>query len=397
MRFEHLLADRTRIMGVNVIREILKVVSQPGMVSLAGGIPAPESFPMDKMRELTERVIDKYGSSAFQYDLTEGFAPLRQVLVEYLRPKGILATADEILIASGSQGVLDALGKTLISPGDKIAVEAPTYLGALQAFNPYEPQYVRVAMDDDGLVPESLEEVVAAHRIKFVYTVPTFQNPTGRSIALERRKRIAEIIQRHDALLIEDDPYSALRYRGEPLPPIRSFAPEHVLYVTTMSKILAPGLRLGICVAPPLMKKWLVIVKQGVDLHTNTFSQAIAAEYLAGGYLDEQLPKIVNLYRPKLEAMLNALTAHFPPSFTFSKPEGGMFVWAEGPAGLDTEHLYWKAVERKVAYVPGKFFYTQKGEGNGTMRLNFTMSDEATITQAVQTLGEVMRDALRAS
>ncbi|GAK50930.1 putative transcriptional regulator, GntR family [Candidatus Moduliflexus flocculans] len=393
MKFEQLLADRTRLMGVNVIREILKVVSQPGMISLAGGIPAPESFPMDKMRELTERVIDKYESNAFQYDLTEGFIPLREALVGYLGQKNIHASVDDILVASGSQGVLDALGKTLISPGDKIAVEAPTYLGALQAFNPYEPQYVRMDMDEDGLVPESLDEVLKTHTIKFIYTVPTFQNPTGRSVTLARRKQIAEIIQHHDALLIEDDPYSALRYRGEALPAIQTFAPEHVVYITTLSKILAPGLRLGICIAPQLIKKWLVIVKQGVDLHTNTFSQAIAAEYLAGGYLDEQLPKIINLYGPKLQAMLDAIEKYFPANFTWSKPEGGMFVWAEGPEGLDTEKLYWEAVKQNVAYVPGKFFYTQKGEGNATMRLNFTKSDEETIDRAIHILADVLKEA----
>lgn len=393
MKFEKLLADRTRIMGVNVIREILKVVSQPGMISLAGGIPAPESFPMDKMRELTERVIDKYDSNAFQYDLTEGFIPLREALVGYLGQKNIHASVDDITVASGSQGVLDALGKTLISPGDKIAVEAPTYLGAIQAFNPYEPQYVRMDMDEDGLVPESLDEVLKAHTIKFIYTVPTFQNPTGRSVTLARRKQIAEIIQRHDALLIEDDPYGALRYRGEDLPAIKTFAPEHVVYLTTLSKILAPGLRLGICIAPPLIKKWLVIVKQGVDLHTNTFSQAIAAEYLAGGYLDQQLPKIIGLYGPKLQAMLNAIEQYFPANFTWSKPEGGMFVWAEGPEGLDTEKLYWEAVKNNVAYVPGKFFYTQQGEGNATMRLNFTKSDEETLDHGIRILADVLKEA----
>ena len=393
MKFEQLLADRTRLMSVSAIREILKVVSQPGMISLAGGIPAPESFPMDKMRELTERVIDKYDSNAFQYDLTEGFIPLREALVGYLGQKNIHAAVDDILVASGSQGVLDALGKTLISPGDKIAVEAPTYLGAIQAFNPYEPQYVRMGMDEDGLVPESLDETLKAHTVKFIYTVPTFQNPTGRSVTLARRKQIAEIIQRHDALLIEDDPYGALRYRGEDVPAIRTFAPEHVVYITTLSKILAPGLRLGICIAPQLIKKWLVIVKQGVDLHTNTFSQAIAAEYLVGGYLDEQLPKIIGLYGPKLQAMLDAIENYFPANFTWSKPEGGMFVWAEGPEGLDTEKLYWDAVKRNVAYVPGKFFYTQKGEGNATMRLNFTKSDEETIDRAIRILADVLKEA----
>jgi 2-aminoadipate transaminase len=395
MKFEHLLAERTKIMGASAIREILKVVSQPGMVSLAGGIPAPESFPLEIMGELVAKVFEKYGSWALQYDLAEGFVPLREALAAYLAAtQGIQTSADDILVATGSQGVLDALGKVLISPGDAIAVEAPTYLGALQAFNPYEPRYLRMDTDDEGLIPESLEQILKTERIKFLYLVPTFQNPTGRTIPLERRKRIAALVQQYDALLIEDDPYSALRYRSAALPAIRTFAPEHTVYISTFSKILSPGLRIGFCVAPELIKKWLVIVKQGVDLQTSTFSQALAAEYLTQGYLAQQLPKIVALYKPKQEAMLAALDAYFPRSFTWTKPDGGMFIWAEGPQGLDMEEVYWRAIDRCVAFVPGKFFYTQKGEGLATLRLNYTMADEATIASAVERLGDVMRAAV---
>jgi len=392
MKFENLLADRTKTMDVNVIREILKVVSQPGMVSLAGGIPAPESFPMEIMRDLTSTVIDKYGSKAFQYDPTEGFGPLRETLVDYLEQKGIQSQAEEILVASGSQGVLDAIGKILISKGDKVAVEAPTYLGALQAFTPYEPQYVRLDTDDDGLIPASLETALQRDRIKFIYLVPTFQNPTGRTLPLARRQKIAAIIKKYNALLIEDDPYSALRYRGAGVATLKSLAPDHVVYVSTLSKVFAPGLRIGFCVAPALIRKWLVIVKQGTDLHSSTFNQALAAEYISGGYLARHLPNIINLYRPKQEAMLSALDNHFPDSFSWSRPEGGMFIWAEGPRGLDMEKLYWKAVEKKVAFVPGKYFYTGPGEGIETMRLNFTMADEETLDRAVKVLAEVIKD-----
>ncbi|MBN1582876.1 MAG: PLP-dependent aminotransferase family protein, partial [Anaerolineae bacterium] len=244
MSFEHLLADKTKRMGASAIREILKVVSQPGMISLAGGIPAPASFPMQIICELSFTVIEKYESQAFQYDLTEGFTPLREALVGHLAHKEVTATADEILVSSGSQGILDAIGKILLSKGDKVAVEAPTYLGAIQAFNPNEPEYVRMDMDQDGLIPESLQEVLEQNEIKFIYLVPTFQNPTGRTIPLERRKAIAEIIQQHNALLVEDDPYSDLRYRGEALPPIKHFAPDHVVYASTLSKTFAPGLRI---------------------------------------------------------------------------------------------------------------------------------------------------------
>jgi 2-aminoadipate transaminase len=393
MQYENLLAKRTERMRVSAIREILKVVSQPGMVSLAGGIPAPESFPLDIMQELVSRVFDKYGAQALQYDRTEGFIPFLEALAPFLEKKGIKTSAENILVASGSQGVLDAVGRVLISPGDKVAVEAPTYLGALQAFNPYEPDYVCLDTDDNGLIPESLEEVLKKHRIKFVYLVPTFQNPTGRTISLERRKMVADIIRRYDTLLLEDDPYSALRYRGTEVPPIAMFAPDNVIYTTTLSKILAPGLRLGVCVAPEVIRKWLVIVKQGVDLHTSTFSQALAAEYLLGGYFDRQLPKIIEIYRPKQEAMLQALQDYFPAGFRWSKPEGGMFLWVEGQKGTDMEQLYWKAAERKVVYVPGKFFFANPGEGLETMRLNYTMSDETTLRRAVEILADVMKHA----
>ena len=390
MEFDHLLAERTKTMDVNVIREILKVVSQPGMVTLAGGIPAPESFPMEIIRELSAIVIDKYSSMAFQYDPTEGFGPLREVLVDYLQQKGIHSSQGEILVASGSQGVLDAIGKVLISKGDKVAVEAPTYLGALQAFTPYEPDYIRLDTDDEGLIPASLEKALDLGSIKFIYLVPTFQNPTGRTIPLERRKEIASIIKRHHALLVEDDPYGSLRYRGTDLPPLKSLAPDNVVYVSTLSKVFAPGLRIGFCVAPEQIRKWLVIVKQGTDLHSSTFNQALAAEYISGGYLDRHLPNIIHLYRPKQEAMLSALDKYFPDQFNWSRPEGGMFIWVEGPESFDMEKLYWKAVEKKVAFVPGKYFYSSPGEGIETMRLNYTMTDEETIDRSIKILSDII-------
>lgn len=391
MSFEDIFATRTSRMGASVIREILKMIAQPGMVSLAGGIPAPESFPLDVIDNLTSRVISKYGSRAFQYDLTEGFIPLREALVDYLKSKYIQASVDEILVSSGSQGALDSLGKILISPGDKVAVEAPTYLGAIQAFNPYNPDYVRMDTDDDGLVPDSLEKILSTDKIKFIYVIPTFQNPTGRTTTLERREKIAGIVQKYNTLVIEDDPYSVLRFRGEEIPSIKSLAPDHVVYMGTLSKVLAPGLRIGFCIAPKTIRDWLVLAKQGVDLHTSTFNQALAAEYISGNHLNEQLPKIINLYRPRQEAMLNALEKYFPSSFSWSKPDGGMFIWAVGPDGIDMEKINEKCIDRKTAFVPGKFFFTQKGEGNETMRLNYTMTNETAIDKAIKTIAEVIR------
>ena len=391
MKFKNRLAERTDIMGANAIREILKAVSQPGMISLAGGIPSPESFPMDMIKELTETVLDKYSSSAFQYDLTEGFMPLRESLVPILKRRGIFCSADRINITSGSQGLLDAAAKILISKGDKIAVEAPTYLGAISAFNPYEPEYVKMEMDDEGVIPESLEDALINNDIKFIYLIPTFQNPTGRSISLERRKQIAEIIIKHDAILFEDDPYSELRYRGNPLPPIASFAPENVIYASTLSKVFAPGLRIGFFTAPELIRKWLVLAKQGIDLHTSTFNQALAAEYITGGYLYSHLPEIIDLYRPKQDAMIAAAAEFFPDNFITAKSDGGMFLWITGPAGFDMMDIYSKAIENKVAFVPGKFFYTEKNTGIETMRLNYTMADTDTIYTAMEKLGSILK------
>ncbi len=394
MDFKHLLAHRTKLMQANAIREILKVVADPSIISLAGGIPSPDSFPMDIFEELTARVLSKYKSQAFQYDLTEGFMPLREEVARLLEARGINITPEAVNITSGSQGVLDAAAKLMISKGDKIALEAPTYLGAISAFNPYEPQYVSMEMDDQGLVPESLEETLRTHEIKFIYLVPTFQNPTGRSLTMDRRRKIARIIQTYNALLIEDDPYSALRYSGEALPPIKTLAPDHVIYISTLSKVFAPGLRIGFYAAPKFLREWLVLVKQGVDLHTSTFNQALAAEYLAGNYLDKQLPKITSLYRPRQQAMLDALSRHLPDGFKVAPSDGGMFLWVTGPEGMKGLDLYKKAIENGVAFVPGQFFYTTPEQGRETMRLNYTMADEATLETAVEKLGRAAKEIM---
>lgn len=391
MQTQSLLADRTHRMSVNAIREILKVGTQPGMISLAGGIPAPESFPLDIIRKLTRQVIDTYGSTAFQYGPTEGFAPLRQQLAEHLKKKkDIQAVPENVFISSGSQGALDAVGKVLISKGDKIGVASPTYLGAIQAFDPYEPDYVTLATDEKGLIPESLESAIGANQLKFVYLVPTFQNPTGRTLPKERREHIAWILTRYDVLLVEDDPYSDLRYDGEPLKPLKTLAPDHVLYIGTLSKVFSPGLRIGFYVPPALLEDWLVIAKQGVDLHTSTFNQALASEYLSGSHLEQHLPHIIARYKPKKDAMLEALANHFPNDFTWSRPEGGMFVWVEGPPGYDMEALYHRGVSKNVAFVPGKYFFADSQSGMETMRLNFTMADKATIHAAIHVLSKLL-------
>lgn len=384
------LADRTRQMHTNVLREILKTASQPGIDSLAGGIPAKESFSLDIMAELADAVWRKYGAAALQYGPTEGFAPLKENICRMLAPKEIQADPGDILITSGSQGALDALAKIMVSKGDKIALESPTYLGALQAFSSYEPEYLELETDADGPTPDGLRRLLETHYVKFIYLVPTFQNPTGGTIPVHRRNAIAEVVRDTNALLVEDDPYSALRYQGENLPAVKTMAPDNVVYLGTFSKILAPGLRVGFCLAPEKVRQWLVIAKQGTDLHTGSFSQALAAEYLSSGYLAEHLPRICALYASRHRTMMEALETFFPDDWTWSKPEGGMFVWAKGPFGLDMDDLYSEALQEKVAFVPGTYFHVRKGDGRETMRLNFTMCDEPTIWRAVQTLGRAI-------
>ena len=385
------LARRTRHMSRSAIREILKVASQPGVISLAGGVPAPESFPLELMHRLSRDVIQKYAHRAFQYDLTEGFTPLREALAPHLMHRSIHVAPDHILITSGSQGALDALGKILISPGDLLAVESPTYLGALQAFTPYEPRYAAIPCDGEGVIPEALDEMLMRQPVKFVYLVPTFQNPSGRTLSPARRQAIAGLLEAHNTYLIEDDPYSDLRYEGQAVAPIKSLIPDRVIYVGTLSKVFAPGLRIGYCIAPEPVRSWLVLAKQGVDLHTSTFDQALAAEYLLGGHLHDHLPHILALYRPRQSAMLEALADFMPPEFRWSRPQGGMFVWVEGPAGIDLATVYPEAIRQQVAYVPGYFFFTEAGAGLNTMRLNFTMPTPEEIRSAVRTLGMLVR------
>ena len=392
MNIDNLLASRTSRIKASAIRELLKLAANKDLISLGGGLPSPDSFPLDLVLELTEKVINKYGSTSLQYDTTEGFTPLRKSLIEYLKTKGINAKLENIYITSGSQGFLDALGKLLISPGDYVAVEGPTYLAALQAFNAYEANYLQMKTDEEGLVPESLEEVITSYPVKFVYTIPTFQNPSGKTIKTGRREQIAEIIRKYDVLLIEDDPYSALRYKGEELPPIKSMAPGNVIYTSTFSKIFSPGIRVGFFVAPEKFGKWMVLVKQGIDLNTCTFTQALANEYLCGGYVHKQIQKIIKLYRPKLFTMLNAIEEYFPDNFKWSDPDGGMFLWVEGPQGMDMEVIYKHALEKGVGFVPGRFFFPNPEDGIETMRMNFTNVSEDQIKQSIKILGGIFKE-----
>ncbi len=389
MNYTVLLADRTENMSGNIIREILKATANPKIVSLAGGLPAPETFPIDVINKLHETIMSKYGSKLFQYSTTEGFMPFREAVAQYVQRFGIDTDVDNVSITSGSQGSLDAIAKILLNKGDYVAVEAPTYLGAMTAFNPYQPNYVEIETDDEGIIPQSLEQILKTHKVKIIYLVPTFQNPTGRTLSLVRRKEVAALLQKYNIIAVEDNPYGELRYVGERIPSIKSLAPEHIIYVGTLSKVFAPGMRLGFHVAPKELGKWLTFAKQGIDIHTHTYGQALATEYLREGYLDSHLPHIIEVYKPRYQAMLATLKESFSDEFRWSIPEGGMFIWIQAPERFNTDDLYWKAIEQHIAYVPGRYFFSNTSKGLSTMRLNFTNMPADVITKAVRTLANV--------
>ena len=378
-------------MEYSALSELLRVTANLKIVSLAGGLPAPESFPLKIIKDLNDLVLKKYGGTALQYGPTDGAKILREEIAVWLRDRNIKVFTNNIGITSGSQGALDTIGKIFIDEGDMIAVESPTYIGAVDAFAPYGPTFAEIETDDNGIIPESLEKILKTKKIKFVYLIPTFQNPTGRTISKERRKQVAEIIKKHDVFLVEDDPYNSLRYRGIPLNPIQTLAPENTIYLCTFSKVLAPGLRIGFYAAPVEIAKLMVAAKQSVDLHTNSYGQYLAAEYLKTGHLKKHLPNILKIYRLRQMAMFKSLTKYFPSLFKWTKPEGGMFIWVTGTKTFDALKLYWKAVEDNGAFVPGTYFFAHQKEGKNTFRLNFTNVNEKQIEIAIKKLSEIIK------
>jgi 2-aminoadipate transaminase len=387
-----MFADRTSRMKASDIRELLKLTARPEVISLAGGLPAPELFPIDEYRRAFEWVLETNGSAALQYGPSEGFRPLRELLAERMTRLGIPASADEVLITNGSQQGLDLVGKIFLNPGDAVCMENPSYMGAIQAFDSYQAEYVIVPMDDDGMHSEELDAILRRHPVKFIYALPNFQNPSGRTMSTARREILVETARRHGVPIVEDDPYGELRFEGEQRPSLRSMWPEGVVYLGTFSKILAPGFRLGWLVAPPELYDEIVFGKQPSDLHTSTGTQMATYEVCrseGGQFLDQHIEKIRDVYRERRDVMIRALEEHFPEGCRWTRAQGGLFVWAEVPPSIDTRELLAEALEENVAFVPGQSFHPDRG-GHNTMRLNFSNVTPDRIEEGIARLGRAI-------
>ena len=390
--WQQLYAERTEGMRASDIREILKVTAQPDIISLAGGLPAPELFPVDEYRRAFEWVLETDGAVALQYGPSEGYRPLRALLAERLSSFGMACTPDDVLVTNGSQQALDLIGKIFLNPGDTVLVEKPTYLGALQAFNQYQATYAAVPMDEDGMCVDDVEHALTragknGQRIKFIYALPNFQNPTGRTMSLARRQRLVELADQFGVPIIEDDPYGELRYEGQALPTLKSLdRHDSVIYLGTFSKILAPGFRLGWILAGPQVQEILLHGKQPSDLHTGMAQQMATYQVAKDGFVDEHVKHIIDFYRERRDVMLRAIEEHFPPAAHYTRPAGGLFVWAELPAHIDTRELLLDAIQEKVAFVPGQGFHSDFS-GTNTMRLNFSNVPPDQLREGVRRLG----------
>ena len=377
-------SERARQLQSSVIREILKVTVRPEVISFAGGLPSPATFPVERMRAAYDAVLSRQGKVALQYGPTDGYSPLREWIADSLSSGGARIAPEQVLMVSGSQQGLDLLAKVLVDEGSKVLVETPSYLGALQAFSLYRPQFESVPTDDHGLLPEHVSQVGQGARM--LYALPNFQNPTGRTLPMERRVALVEACARLGVPLIEDDPYGALSYRGEPLPKMVAMNPNGVIYMGSFSKVLTPGIRLGYVVAPlPLVRK-LEQAKQAADLHTAQLTQMVVHEVVKDGFLAQHIPTIRALYAQQCQVMLNAMAQHFPSSVTWTRPEGGMFIWVTLPRHIDSMKLLDEAIAEHVAFVPGAPFYANEAQHN-TLRLSFVTVPPEKIREGIAKLG----------
>lgn len=399
---ERLYSDRAGKMRKSVIRELLKVAQDPEIISFAGGLPNPKSFPIDDLNTIIQSVMKNYGKNALQYGTTQGLIDLRKSLAERARKDGIEGvTSENIIITNGSQQALDMVGKLFLNPGDTALVGLPTYLGGINAFKSYESNLTGIPLDEEGLRVDILEDTIKdllKEDIipKFIYVVPTFQNPAGVVMPEKRRKQLIDIAHEYDLVVVEDDPYGKLSYDIDHIRPIKAFDDDgRVIYLSTFSKILAPGFRLAWTIASDELTRKMVICKQALDLCTNTFTQFIANEFMRQGSLDLHILKINEMYKPKRDQMISAIEQYFPEGYTCNKPLGGMFAWVTLPEGIDTETMFLDAIKHKVAYVHGKAFHVDGG-GERSMRLNFSYSTNEQIEEGIKRLSKVIEERLTA-
>lgn len=386
-------ARRVEQMKASEIREILKVTERPEVISFAGGLPAPELFPVEEMKAVCTAVLSDDGRAALQYSTTEGYQPLREQIAARMAEAGVVASFTDVLIVSGSQQGLDLTGKVFLDEGDIVICESPTYLAAINAFKTYSPQFAEVAMDEQGMSMSALEETLQRYpQAKLIYTIPDFQNPTGRTMSIDRRKRLVELANQYDVMVMEDNPYGELRFAGERVPPVKAFDTEgRVIYQSTFSKVLTPGIRVGwLCAAPEILQKY-VIFKQSTDLHTNTMAQRQVSKFMEMFDLKEHIEKIRKVYKTRRNLMLEAIKSEFPAGVTYTQPDGGLFLWVELPKELNARDLLISCLEKQVAFVPGGAFFPNGGNEN-TLRLNFSNMSEERIVEGIARIGKLIKE-----
>lgn len=385
-------ASRMDNMKGSAIRELLKLTEQPDIISFAGGLPAPELFPLKEMEKVCCNVLQEDGKAAMQYSATDGYLPLREKIAKRMIKLGLTVEAKDVLITSGSQQGLEFSGKIFINEGDVIILESPSYLGALSAFRAYQPKFVEVPMDEDGMIIEELEKALAANpNAKFIYTIPDFQNPTGRTLNLERRKRLMELATKYEIPVVEDNPYGELRFEGQILPSLKCFDPKNlVIHLGTFSKIFAPGLRLGWVIAAPEILNKYNVVKQGADLQCSSFAQREVNKFMDMFDIEAHIEIIKKVYKSRKNLMIETMNKEFPKSTTYTNPDGGLFAWATFPKEIDAAELLKKALEQKVAFVPGEPFYPNGGNKNHC-RLNYSGMPEDKIVEGITRLAKVLK------
>lgn len=390
-------AKRMDNMKASEIRELLALTAKPDIISFAGGLPAPELFPVDQWKAAVNKVLDEKGRQALQYGPTEGYLPLREQIVHRMNKVGVKdAKPDDFLILSGSQQGLDFMAKAFIDPGDQIIVESPTYLGALNAFKAYEPSFLDVELDADGMRMDILEERLKNNdRVKFIYVISDFQNPSGKTWTMERRKKLIELANKYDVAILEDNPYGELRFEGEIQPSLKSLDTEgRVVFMGTFSKVFSPGVRLGwFCAAPEILDKFNKI-KQGADLQSSTISQMELAQFLDDNDLEKHIAEIIKVYGKRKNVMVEAMKKYFPEGVTFTNPEGGLFLWVELPEYMNARDLAVKAIEKKVAYVPGGAFFGNNVREN-CFRCNYSCMSEEKIEEGVKRLADVIKAEMK--